>query len=275
MDLVSKKSPCMLGIDEAGRGPVLDSKTLTEDQREKLLKEMLSRTSWLTSGVHVISPVFITEKMLDRLKTSLNTISHDAAIGLIRSALDAGIHVTEVYVDTVGKAERYQTKLEGLFPQLKICVESKADDTYAIVSAASIFAKVTRDRLLQLWPHSHRGEVPHDTPLGSGYPGDPLTKKYLEACLDPVFGFPPLVRSSWSTATTLLDKRGVHMTWEDDEDFEKMAEAKRLARKREMARGTCKLSAFFAAEVKPESKRALTRRPYFIRSGLEHVENLV
>ncbi|CAH8298558.1 unnamed protein product, partial [Schistosoma turkestanicum] len=47
----------------------------------------------------------------------------------------------QVYVDTVGKAEHYEAKLQNIFPQLKIRVESKADDTYPIVSAASIFAK--------------------------------------------------------------------------------------------------------------------------------------
>ncbi|KER29492.1 hypothetical protein T265_03871 [Opisthorchis viverrini] len=157
--------PYMLGIDEAGRGPVLgpmvyacalspisksddlkvlglaDSKTLTEHQRESLLARMLQHTDWLVGAVRVISPRFITEKMLGRCKTSLNVISHDAAIGLIRAALDKGVNVKEVYVDTVGKAELYEAKLQALFPELKICVESKADDTYAIVSAASIFAK--------------------------------------------------------------------------------------------------------------------------------------
>ncbi|KAF8561634.1 hypothetical protein P879_07561 [Paragonimus westermani] len=289
---------CMLGIDEAGRGPVLgpmvyacaiapierlndlkeiglaDSKVLNEQQRENLLTEMLQKTDWIVGAVHVISPVFITEKMLDRRKTSLNTISHDSAIGLIHNALDKNVNLTEVYVDTVGKAEHYEAKLQALFPNLKIRVESKADSTYPIVSAASIYAKVTRDRLLQLWPKHKRGCIPENTPLGSGYPGDPLTKKYLETCLDPVFGFPSLVRSSWSTATNLMEKHGVPVAWEDDVDEEKKAEAKRLARKRELSKGTCKLSNFFHSEPN-ETKKATTRQPYFTHCAMVHVDRLI
>ncbi|CAH8558360.1 unnamed protein product [Schistosoma mattheei] len=295
----TKSNQCMLGIDEAGRGPVLgpmvyacalspisrlnelktiglaDSKTLNENQRDKLLKEMLNKCDWISAVVHVISPVYITEKMLDKSKTSLNAISHDSAIQLIQSVLDSGVNLVEVYVDTVGKAEHYQTKLQNLFPQLKIRVESKADDIYPIVSAASIFAKVTRDRVLQMWPKEERGSVPEGTGLGSGYPGDPVTKSYLRACMDPVFGFPSLVRSSWSTASSLLDQHGVSVRWEDDETHEEVIQAKKLARKREHSKGTCKLSNYFNnAQSRSSTPDALQRQPFFVRTGLVHVQTI-
>lgn len=53
-----------------------------------------------------------------------------------------GVQLTELYVDTVGKEDYYQDKLERLFPDLKIVVTSKADVKFPIVSAASICAKV-------------------------------------------------------------------------------------------------------------------------------------
>ncbi|VDM21873.1 unnamed protein product [Hydatigera taeniaeformis] len=169
IDLLSEASrltPCMLGIDEAGRGPVLgpmlyacavaplskknalkemglaDSKQLTEERREELLKQMLNENDWIAYTIHAISPMEITEKMLSSQKVSLNVISQNAAIGLIRSAIDQAVNLKEVYVDTVGKAEVYQAYLGSIFPDLKIVVESKADATYPIVSAASIYAKV-------------------------------------------------------------------------------------------------------------------------------------
>ncbi len=108
----------------------------------------------------------------------------------------------QVFVDTVGDAERYADKLSGRFPHVrftvcpKVClpwgdcvhthivlactywydihtlndIHSQADALYPIVSAASIVAKVTRDRaLLHYTPEEQGLEV--DRNFGSGYPG--------------------------------------------------------------------------------------------------------
>jgi len=68
--------------------------------------------------------------MYSRIKYNLNEISHDAAIGLIRKALAAGVKVAEIYVDTVGPPEKYEAKLQNLFPEIQVTVAKKADSLY-------------------------------------------------------------------------------------------------------------------------------------------------
>lgn len=89
-----------------------------------------------------------------------------------------------MYVDTVGDPERYQARLSREVPGVAFTVCPKADAIYPIVSAASIAAKVTRDELQA----SIQGEG------GSGYPGDPVTREWLQERTSPVFGLPADVR---------------------------------------------------------------------------------
>ncbi|KAJ1917138.1 hypothetical protein IWQ60_007874 [Tieghemiomyces parasiticus] len=169
--------PFILGVDEAGRGPVLgpmvysvcyglaaerdaigrlgfdDSKVLTEARRDELFDllqttEEQRRIGW---AVRVLSPQDLSSCMLRRAKYNLNAIAHDTTIALIRETLGRGINVREIFVDTVGPPEKYQEKLTRLFPGIKIIVAKKADSLYPIVSAASICAKVVRDAVLRHW----------------------------------------------------------------------------------------------------------------------------
>ncbi|XP_062405571.1 ribonuclease H2 subunit A [Sardina pilchardus] len=244
---ICKTEDCCLGIDEAGRGPVLgpmvygicfcpvskkedlkglkvaDSKTLTEEQRESLFANLDEAKSFVGWALQVLSPNTISTSMLQRTKYNLNALSHDAAIGLVQYALDSGVQLKEVFVDTVGPAEKYQEKLSQRFPGVEVTVRPKADSLFPIVSAASICAKVARDHAVKNWKFlEDLGEV--DTVYGSGYPGDPKTKSWLLKYLDPVFGFPQFVRFSWSTAQTLLDSNAAPVHWDDDEeDGEKAA----------------------------------------------------
>ncbi|XP_051558662.1 ribonuclease H2 subunit A-like [Myxocyprinus asiaticus] len=244
---VCKTEDCCLGIDEAGRGPVLgpmvygicfcpvsrkealknlkvaDSKTLTEAERENLFRKLDEAKSFVGWALQMLSPNTISTSMLQRAKYNLNALSHDAAIGLVQFALDCGVQLKEVFVDTVGPAEKYQEKLSKLFPEVAVTVRPKADSLFPIVSAASICAKVARDHAVQSWKFTEDlGDV--DTDYGSGYPNDPKTKSWLLKYLDPVFGYPQFVRFSWSTAQTLLDSKAATVHWDDDdEDGEKAA----------------------------------------------------
>ncbi len=87
-----------------------------------------------------------------------------------QAALDAGVNVAEVYVDTVGDAEQYTRRLNERFAGIKCLAKAKADRDFPIVSAASICAKVTRDTQLRDWAFepglTHTGRA-----FGCGYPG--------------------------------------------------------------------------------------------------------
>lgn len=239
-----------LGIDEAGRGPVLGPMVYSgfycNAEHEKLLKEMkiddskkiseLDRErmfiklnqSMLPFGwrVHILMPQDISAKMLQKQKYNLNELSHDTAISIIQHVLDRGCNLKEVYVDTVGKASVYQEKLQKIFPQLKCTVTEKADALFPVVSAASICAKVTRDFILRKWKYEEP-IVNIDQGFGSGYPGDPITKKFLKNNFDPIFGFPSIVRFSWSTADNMLENSGDQIEWYDDEESSDVKSMKR------------------------------------------------
>ncbi|KAJ3343605.1 Ribonuclease H2 subunit A [Gonapodya sp. JEL0774] len=150
-------------------------------------------------------------------RVSLNALAHSATRLLIQESLDRGMDVSEVYVDTVGTPESYQAKLSSWFPRIKFTVAKKADSLYPIVSAASICAKVTRDRLHHYWQFIELG-LPQwtENPFGSGYPGDARTVKWLKSNTDKIFGWPRIVRFAWQTAVKQLEEEAVKVEWPED-----------------------------------------------------------
>ena len=230
-----------MGIDEAGRGPVLgpmvygaawapledkdsalagvdDSKKLAEGERDRLF-EVLERAPRVGFRVESLSASHISRAMLGkRNKTSLNALAFDATRALIQGALDLDVNVAACFVDTVGDAGRWREKLLEAFPFIEFTVCPKADALYPVVSAASIVAKVTRDRDVE----ELQRQLEASAGIGSGYPGDPATKAFLEASKHPLFGWGEHVRFSWSTAARALsaEEGGVAFAWEDDDDDE-------------------------------------------------------
>lgn len=184
-----------------------DSKVLTTEKREELFNELFLDQG-ICCFVDEISPTKISGLMLAPEKVSLNTIAFESTVGLIQKCIDFGINVQDVYVDTVGPPNTYQERLSKEFPGIKFTVKPKADAIYPIVSAASIAAKVWRDRSIEKL----------GVERGSGYPSDPKTKEWLSKSVDLVFGFDDSVRFSWGTAGKILDKQAVPVTWECDEE---------------------------------------------------------
>lgn len=236
-----------------------DSKQLTEEKREIIFNDICTKEYANTNvawAVEVISPNVISNSMLRRAKHSLNEVSMDSAIGLINRAVELGANIAEVYVDTVGPPEKYEAKLSKLFPDFKITVAKKADSTYPIVSAASICAKVSRDHALKVWKFPEGLTLTQES-FGSGYPGDPVTKKFLQENIDSIFGFPRLVRFSWSTAENILLAKAAKMEFEDEDDKPK-------------AKATKAITNFFSGD-KPQAR---TKHIFFRDRCLENVVDL-
>lgn len=153
----------------------------------------------------------------------------------MQAALDAGVNVAEIYVDTVGDADQYTRRLNERFTGIKCLAQPKADRDFPIVSAASIAAKVTRDNQLRDWVFEPGLDSRVGRKFGSGYPGDPDTITWLQSHADCVFGFPRLVRFSWATTKRLLDAGGddvkaVAVRWEHDDDEDQGGSNKRNGR---------------------------------------------
>jgi ribonuclease H2 subunit A len=223
----------VLGIDEAGRGPaigpmvycgayvslddheklidlcgVADSKVLNEAAREHSFSKLQDVPSF-KAFIDVVEPTTISETMLGRKGSTLNTLSHQTTMNIIHNATIEGKgKLVAVYVDTVGIPETYQRLLSGRFPHLRIVVSKKADSKFPIVSAASIVAKTTRDSRVK--------ELGID--CGSGYPSDPKTKAWLTSNAHKFFVFSlrnSSVRQSWAPVIA-IGKSCIDIMFEQD-----------------------------------------------------------
>ncbi|KAK7415818.1 hypothetical protein QQX98_005600 [Neonectria punicea] len=250
--------PCCLGVDEAGRGPVLgpmvygvfylpiplsdpllrdthhfdDSKVLTPAVRSDLMRalcepgsDLYDSCGWATAS---LSARDISANMLRPLAYNLNAQAVDATVDLIKAVYAMGVNIQEIYVDTIGQPAPYQVKLQRIFPTAKITVAKKADSLYPSVSAASVCAKVTRDAALEVMYEARAledGVVTEEgggMAWGSGYPSDGKCVGWMRGNVHPVFGWGPECRFSWGTAKDMLEAKGngVKVEWPAEDDGE-------------------------------------------------------
>lgn len=208
--------------------------------------------------------------MLSRFPVSLNTLSHNSTIQLIKKVISQGVRVSEIYVDAVGSCESYQRKLERVFGNhAKITVKPKVDALYKVVGAASICAKVSRDRITASWKfHELRPHLHFEKLNCSGYPGDAATIKWLEKNHDFVFGFPSVARFSWST----IRKRAFNEEIEDGDEPGSKLEAIKTCKvqwenyESEAINGGSTINTFFSNSAK--------RPEFFKKRKLELVTSL-
>ncbi|KAF0700726.1 Aste57867_8780 [Aphanomyces stellatus] len=277
---LEKDVDVMLGIDEAGRGPILgpmvygaaywrvkdnetmsaqgfdDSKALSHESRERLFAK-IKATADMGYVTRSIPASEISHNMLTR-RRNLNEMSRDAAIEMICAVQKRGVRVAHVYVDTVGDPGWYKNFLTKHFHgTIVFTVEKKADSLFKVVSAASICAKVTRDAAVAQWTYEGPGLDSLPTDYGSGYPSDPKCKQWLADNLEPVFGYPNIVRFSWGTLESYVD-RLVKVDWPHD--------------KEDAPAGTQSIMSFMAPSASAPKKRK--RSAFFTQRHLDIVSEL-
>jgi len=209
--------PTRLGIDEAGRGCVLgpmvyagclveldDEPSLTaagvRDSKKVPKKKREELRGLVESTAQDFTIVPLAPRELDA--TSLNELGKrvlvDLTVALKPDILVFDAPVPPKQIPGYIKDLRARLEARGVSPDLPIIGENGADDTYPCCAAASILAKTERDAILaQL--QEEAGE-----PIGSGYPGDPVTTAWLKRSYDPEAGFPHFVRTKWETAKRIV-----------------------------------------------------------------------
>lgn len=238
-------TPVVLGVDEAGRGPVIgpmvygifylpielqhsllaqthhfdDSKVLTPLVRARLMSllcdpqtDLFENCGW---AIKSLSARDIGAGMMRNGGSyNLNAQAMDATIEIIQGVIARGINVAEIYVDTIGQPGIYQKKLAAIFPNVKVTVEKKADSLFPCVSAASVVAKVTRDVSCEVLYSRIEEEILQRfeeegvaaiDEAGWGSGYPQDAKPWLKNNIHDLFGWGPECRFSWGTAKDILE----------------------------------------------------------------------
>ncbi|WP_440766076.1 ribonuclease HII [Natronorubrum sp. DTA7] len=217
------------GVDEAGKGPVFgsmfaasvaledptvlpddiaDSKRLAPERREELAAT-IREDDRIRVGVAEITTARIDDPETDMnslavtahaeaIDGALEGLSHDALESdSITGLCDACDTDADRFARRVNEACAGVSSLESSTAALEIDARHGADDDSRLVGAASIIAKVERD--------AHVAAIAEEYgPVGSGYPSDPNTRKFLESYVEEYAALPPFARESWSTCEDVL-----------------------------------------------------------------------
>lgn len=213
----------IIGIDDAGRGPIIGpmilAGVLLDENSERVLKKYPIKDSKLiVHSLRIKLAKIIKESVLafEIVKSSPEEI--DAALNSpymnlnkleaaksaeIINALNNGKHKIKIIIDcpstNIKKWSEYVLENVRIKSNINLVCEHKADANYLAVSAASIIAKVEREKEVDKIKSTF-GEI------GSGYPSDPVTKKFLEENSKKLKK-EGIIRKSWSTWKNLEGKK--------------------------------------------------------------------
>lgn len=205
----------VIGVDEAGRGPVIGSLFIgfsiinlnslddLNDYQMKL-KELGVRDSKKVAPkkrnqiYNQLKPLMdmkyaqLTPALIDNNEKVGSTLN-ELEISAIIQILDSEKPQLVIIDGLTSKPEKFGDELlKRLSFDCKIISENKADDKYELVGAASIIAKELREQeIAQI-------KININLDVGSGYPSDPKTKLFIkEHYASKDFDF--IFRKSWAT----------------------------------------------------------------------------
>ena len=199
------------GVDDAGRGSMIgpmviagisiekknipklrklgvrDSKKLSPKKRELLYKEIVK----LVDDYHVIR---IPPRTIDKYVFEHN-LSHLEAKKM--AEVISNLNPDLSYVDSCDvNAARFGREISDLSKKSKVKSYHYADSRFVVVSAASIIAKVSRDRSIM--------RLNKTTNLGSGYPSDKKSVNYVKKVVSSKKSLPTSIRKSWKPVQKIL-----------------------------------------------------------------------
>ena len=201
------------GVDDAGRGSVLgplviagvsvertkikllskigvkDSKQLSAQMREILYKKIID----IVDNYYIarIAPKIIDESVY---KNQLNHLEAKYMAKVISK-----LRPDSSYVDSCDvNPARFGREISKLANSGRIYSRHHADSIFVVVSAASIVAKVNRDRAIEKLRKKHN--------LGSGYPSDPKTMQFIKNWISTYHKTPEFVRKSWKPVKIMMNK---------------------------------------------------------------------
>jgi ribonuclease HII len=206
----------LLGIDDAGRGPVIgpmvlagvivspkeeqiiknmgakDSKLLTPNRRKQIKEQIKSRYQY---KIETSSPKEIDDSTnlnyLEAIKTAniINYFSHQ-----VKDKIKVIVDCPSVNIQNWSNDVR---QLLEKSEQIDLQCEHKADANHPVVSAASILAKEKREDEIKKLKQDFQID------FGSGYPADPKTKKFIVENFDDRKYY-SIIRFSWNTVKRLF-----------------------------------------------------------------------
>ncbi len=203
----------VVGIDEAGRGPVIgplvmcglmieegqekelealgvkDSKLLSVSVRNRIFKVLKEKYKF---HIEIVSAIEIDSVVGGGKGKNLNWLEAEKAAIICEK-----LKPDKVIIDCPSPNIKAYTSFikERVDSKREVVCEHKADLNYIVVGAASILAKVTRDAEIE----KLKAHVGKD--FGSGYMADPKTKIFIEKYWDK---HPEVFRHSWAPYKKLV-----------------------------------------------------------------------